>query len=92
MILSSYRNHSKKKLDRYQHWIRAAGVACVFGHSFSNRSSERETNADLDTRLVDMTQNHRDVWEALLNIAKKKPASPQDSLLARPIWRDFWRL
>lgn len=33
----------------------------------------RQRIADLDTRLVDMTQNNRDVWEALLRIAKEKP-------------------
>lgn len=33
----------------------------------------RQRIADLDTRLVDMTQNNRDVWEALLVIAKEKP-------------------
>ncbi len=33
----------------------------------------RHRIADLDTRLVDMTQNNRDVWEALLQIAKEKP-------------------
>jgi hypothetical protein len=33
----------------------------------------RQRIADLDTRLVDMTQNNRDVWEALLNIAKEDP-------------------
>jgi len=33
----------------------------------------RQRIADLDTRLVDMTQNNRDVWEALLKIAKEKP-------------------
>ena len=33
----------------------------------------RQRIADLDTRLVDMTQNNRDVWEALLKISKEKP-------------------
>lgn len=33
----------------------------------------RHRIADLDTRLVDMTQNNRDVWEALIVIAKEKP-------------------
>ena len=33
----------------------------------------RHRIADLDTRLVDLTQNNRDVWEALVEIAKEKP-------------------
>lgn len=33
----------------------------------------RQRIADLDTRLVDMTQNNRDVLEAMLTIAKEKP-------------------
>lgn len=33
----------------------------------------RQRIADLDTRLVDMTQNNRDVWDALLQIAGKNP-------------------
>ncbi len=36
----------------------------------------RQRIADLDTRLVDITQNNRDVWEALLNIAKEKNTNP----------------
>jgi hypothetical protein len=30
----------------------------------------RQRIADLDTRLIDMTQNNRDVLEALINISK----------------------
>jgi len=33
----------------------------------------RQRIADLDTRLVDMTQNNRDVFEALETIAKEDP-------------------